>query len=50
MVHGVPLPRRRIVAFALGEHGPEDAGMLVGDGDQRLVVALAAMEVDDPAL
>jgi len=44
----MPLPSRGIVAFILGEHGPEDAGMLVGDGDQCLVVALAAIELDDP--
>src|SRR5450631_335047 len=46
----MPLPSRGVVAFILGKHGPKDAGMLVGDGDQGLVVALATIELDDPAL
>jgi hypothetical protein len=50
LVHGVTLPCRGIVAFFLGEHGPEDAGMLVGNGNQSLVVTLASIERDDPAL
>src|SRR5450432_1884141 len=46
----MPLPSRGVVAFILGKHGPKDAGMLVGDGDQGLVVALATIQLDDPAL
>ena len=50
LVHRVPLPRGGIVAFVLSQHGPEDACMLVSDGDQRLVVALTPVELNDPAL
>ena len=49
-MHGVALPSPGIVMVILGEHGPEDAGMLVGNRNQSLVVALAAIERDDPTL
>ena len=44
------MPRRRIIVLIPGGRGPEAAGTLIGDGDQSLVVALAVIELDDPAL
>jgi hypothetical protein len=46
----VTLPRVGIVTFILCEHGPQHAGMLVGNRNQRLVVPLAFMELRDPSL
>src|SRR5579872_517836 len=38
-----------IEAFVPGQYGPEDAGVLVGNRDQRLIVASTRMQLDDPA-
>ena len=37
-----------IEAQAPGEHGPEDAGILVGQGHDRLLPASAALELHQP--
>ncbi|SEF12521.1 hypothetical protein SAMN02787142_7845 [Burkholderia sp. WP9] len=38
-----------IEAFVPGQYGPEDASVLVGNRDQRLIVANTRMQLDDPA-
>src|SRR5258705_1909842 len=40
---------RRIELLAFGKHGPQDARVLVGYSDQRLVIAQARLQLDDPA-
>src|ERR1700741_1530514 len=49
-MHGMTLPRVGVVTFVLCEHGPQHAGVLVGNRNQRLVVSLAFMELPDPSL
>ena len=44
------LPRIGVVMFVLREHRPKHPGMLVGNCNQRLVIALAFMELSDPPL
>jgi hypothetical protein len=46
----VTLPRVGVVTFVLCEHGPQHAGVLVGNRNQRLVIPLAFMELPDPSL
>ena len=46
----MPLPRIGVVVFVLCEHRPQHPGMLVGNRNQRLVIALAFMELPDPSL
>jgi hypothetical protein len=48
-MHGMPLPRVGVVTL-LGEHRPQHAAVLVGSRNQRLVVALAFVELPDPSL
>jgi hypothetical protein len=38
-----------VKTFALGEHRPEDARVLVGDGNEGPVVAHARVQLNDPA-
>ena len=47
-LRSVPSPGIRIVGFAVGQDGPEDPGVLVGDGDQGLVVTHSSVQCDDP--
>ena len=44
------LPRVGIVTFVFCKHRPQNPGMLVGNRNQRLVIALAFMELPDPSL
>ncbi len=44
------LPRIGVVVFVLCEHRPQHPGMLVGNRNQRLVIALAFVELSDPPL
>jgi len=45
-----PLPGLRVVGLALRQHRPQLPGVLVGDGDECLVVADPPVERDDPLL
>src|SRR5450432_927876 len=44
------LPGVGVVVLAVGEDGPENSGVLVGDRDLRLAVADAIVGGDDPGL
>ncbi len=44
------LPRIGIVTFVFCEHRPQHPGVLVGNRNQRLVIALAIVELSDPPL
>src|SRR5215831_5168577 len=44
------LPAVRVVTFLACEHRPADAGVLVGDGDEALVIADAVAQSHDPVL
>ena len=46
----MPLPRIGVVVIVLCEHRPQHAGMLVRNRNQRLVIALAFVELSDPPL
>ena len=47
-LRSVPSPGIRIVGFAMGQDGPEDPGVFVGDGDQGLVVTHTSVQRNDP--
>ena len=49
-LRSVSAPGIRIIGLAVDQNGPQDSHVLVGDGHQRLVVADAAMQSDDPLL
>jgi hypothetical protein len=49
-LRSAPLPGLRVVGLALRQHRPQLPGVLVGDGDQGLVIADPSVEHDDPLL
>lgn len=49
-MYWMALPRVGVVTFVFCEHCPQHPGMLVGNRNQRLVIALAFVELSDPQL
>ncbi len=49
-MHRMALPHIGVIMFVLREHRPQYPDMLVGNRNQRLVIALAFVELSDPPL